>query len=189
MNTSQEAVSSIDLTNFRSSHSPRNKVERVVWGIVWTFFYRPSPRPLHAWRRGLLRLFGARIGKGARPHPRVRIWLPRNLEMGEYSILGDDVDCYCVDRITIGAHAVVSQYTYLCTATHDYKDPAFPLVTAPINIGDRSWVAAGAFIAPGVSVGEGAVVGARACVFKDVEPWTVVGGNPARVIKNRSMIC
>lgn len=180
-----EVGTPVDLTHFKSSHSLRNRVERVAWGGVWVLLYRPSPRPFHAWRRGLLRLFGARIGKGARPHPRVRIWLPRNLEMGPYSILGDDVDCYCVDRITIGAHAVVSQYTYLCAATHDYTDPTFPLLTAPISIGARSWVAAATFIGPGITVGEGAVVGARACVFKDVEPWTVVGGNPAKKIKSR----
>jgi len=179
-------LTAIDLTHFKSSHSLRNKVERVVWGIVWTFFYRPSPRPLHAWRRGLLRLFGARIGKGARPHPRVRIWLPRKLEMGEYSILGDDVDCYCVDRITIGAHAVVSQYTYLCTATHDYKDPTFPLVTAPINIGDRCWVAADVFIGPGITIGERSVIGARSSVFDSIPSDVVAFGNPARVqIKRR----
>jgi putative colanic acid biosynthesis acetyltransferase WcaF len=105
--------------------------------------------------------------------------------MGDFSVLGDFVDCYAVDRIEIGAHTVVSQYVFLCAATHDVDQPAFPLVTKPIRIGAHAWVAADAFIGPGVTVGDGAVVGARASVFRDVEPWCVVGGNPARLIRKR----
>lgn len=177
----------VDLTQFKTSHSLVSRFERILWNAVWLLFYRPSPRPFHFWRRWLLRAFGAEIGRGAKPHPRVRFWLPRNLTMGDFSILGDDVDCYCVDRITLGKHAVVSQYAYLCTATHDIRDPYFPLLTSPIQIGDQAWVAAGAFIAPGRRVGIGSVVGARACVVKDVADWTIVGGNPAAVIGHRTL--
>jgi putative colanic acid biosynthesis acetyltransferase WcaF len=116
-----------------------------------------------------------------------RIWAPWNLVMGDFSVLGDRVDCYSVARVEIGAHCIVSQYSFLCTATHDADQSHFPLITAPIRIGDRSWVAADVFIGPGVTVGEGAVVGARASVFKDVEPWTVVGGTPARLIRRRNV--
>ena len=105
--------------------------------------------------------------------------------MGDHSCLADGVDCYCVARITLSPHALVSQHSYLCSASHDYTDPAFPLIAAPIVIGPRAWVAADAFIGPGVTVGEGAVVVARASVYRDVEPWTVVGGNPARFLKKR----
>ena len=105
--------------------------------------------------------------------------------MGANSCLGDDVDCYCVDKIRLGSSVTISQYSYLCSATHDYEDPLMPLVTAPIVIGDGAWVCADVFVAPGVTIGQGAVVGARSSVFKDVEPWAVVAGNPARFIKKR----
>lgn len=158
---------------------------RIVWQAVWGLAYRPSPKICHGWRRFLLRLFGARIANNAYPHPSVKIWAPWNLEMGSLSCLGPYVDCYCVDKVVLGARATVSQYGLLCTATHDYRDARMPLVTAPIVIGEGAWVAADAFIGPGVTVGTGAVVGARASVFRSVDPWTVVGGNPARIIAER----
>jgi putative colanic acid biosynthesis acetyltransferase WcaF len=131
-------------------------------------------------------MFGAKIANNAYPHPSVKIWAPWNLEMGPLSCLGPDVDCYCVDRVVVGARATVSQYSFLCTATHDYRDLRMPLVTAPIVIGERAWVAADVFIGPGVKIGEGAVVGARSSVFRNVDPWTVVAGNPARILNKRT---
>lgn len=162
-----------------------NRLGRVLWGAVWLLLYRPSPRPLHAWRRFLLRAFGAQVGRRAHPYPSARIWAPWNLVMGEGSCLADRVDCYCVDKVTLGAWATVSQYSYLCTASHDYQDPAMPLVTAPITIEPRAWVTADVFVGPGVTLGEGAVAGARAVVIKDVPPWTVAAGNPAVPIGTR----
>ena len=105
--------------------------------------------------------------------------------MGEYSCLASGVDCYNVDKVTVGANATVSQGAYLCTASHDITNPLNPLITAPIVIEDQAWIGAKAFVGMGVTIGQGAVVGATASVFKDVEPWTVVGGNPARFIKKR----
>lgn len=140
---------------------------------------------LHGWRRGVLRVFGAAIGPGAHPYPRCRIWAPWNLTMGAHSCLANDSDCYSVARVTLGPGCVVSQYAYLCSASHDYEDPAFPLIAAPITVGERAWVAAGAFVGPGVTIETGAVVGARSVVVKSVPAWTVVGGNPARHIKRR----
>lgn len=105
--------------------------------------------------------------------------------MGKHSCLSHQVDCYCVDKIELGPHATVSQYSFLCTATHDYTRPDMPLVTAPIHIGAHAWVTADVFVAPGITVGEGAVVGARSTVFRDVEPWAVVAGNPPRVVGQR----
>jgi putative colanic acid biosynthesis acetyltransferase WcaF len=177
----------LDLSEFRSELPLGNRIARALWGVVWLLLFRPTPRPLHAWRRFLLRCFGARVGRGVRVYASVRIWAPWNLSMGEFSVLGDCVDCYAVDRIEIGAHTVISQYTFLCTATHDVDQPHFPLVTKPIRIGAHAWVAADAFIGPGVCVGDGAVVGARASVFRDVEPGCVVGGNPARVLRRRRL--
>jgi putative colanic acid biosynthesis acetyltransferase WcaF len=107
--------------------------------------------------------------------------------MGDHSALANDVDCYSVAPIVIGAHSTVSQYAHLCGATHDYQDPGFRLILKPIEIGARAWVAAGAFIGPGVCVGEGAVIGARAVVVKDVPEWTIVAGNPAVEIRKRVM--
>jgi putative colanic acid biosynthesis acetyltransferase WcaF len=165
--------------------SPRNKLARAVWGVVWLLLYRPSPVQLHGWRRFLLRLFGGRIGRGVHPYPSAKIWAPWNLEMGDYSCLSHNVDCYCVDRITLGAHSTVSQYSFLCTASHDYTDPAMPLTTAPIMLGERVWVTADVFVAPGVMIGDGAVIIARSSVFHDIAPWTVAGGNPAQPRKPR----
>jgi len=178
----------IDVSAVRSEHSRRNRLGRVAWGIVWLLLYRPSPKPFHFWRRSLLRLFGAKVGKGAHPHPSARIWAPWNLQLEEYSCLAWGVDCYCVAPIRIGAHATVSQYSHLCSASHDVDHPNMPLISAPITIGAGAWVAAGAFVGPGVTIGQGAVVGARSAVFRDVEPWTIVAGNPAKFLRYRRVV-
>jgi putative colanic acid biosynthesis acetyltransferase WcaF len=133
----------------------------------------------------LLRSFGAEIASGATVYPSVRIWAPWNLKMREYACLGPYVDCYSAAPIYLGAHSVVSQYSFLCTATHDYSSLRLPLVTAPIHIGEQAWVCADVFVGPGVTIGEGAVVAARSSVYHDVEPWVVVAGNPARFLKRR----
>ena len=136
----------------------------------------------------ILRSFGARLGAGVHVYPSVKIWAPRNLIMENHSCLGPYVDCYNVARIEIGEYATVSQYAYLCGATHDHTRLTMPLVPKPIEIGARGWVAAGAFIGPGVTMGEGAVVGARSCVNRDVAAWTVVAGNPARELRKRVLV-
>lgn len=174
-------------TSFHSRHiTTANKLARVLWQTVWLLLFRPSPAPFHAWRCFLLRLFGAKIGRGAHPYPSARIWAPWNLVMDDHSCLSHQVDCYCVDRIKLGAYATVSQYSFLCTASHDYSDPAMPLVTAPISICERAWVTADVFVAPGVTIGEGAVITARSSVFSDIEPWIVASGNPAKSVKKRT---
>lgn len=183
----EEALSrlSIDVSDCPSEHGLANKVARAVWGIVWLFLFRPSPKILHGWRRLLLRLFGARLGRGVHVYPSCRIWAPWNLEMGAHSCLSHHVDCYCVAKISIGAHATVSQYSYLCAASHDESDPGMKLVSARIAVGDQAWVCADVFLAPGVRVGEGTVVGARSSVFKDLPPWQICCGSPARPVRKR----
>jgi putative colanic acid biosynthesis acetyltransferase WcaF len=175
------------LNVYRNRLGLGNKIGRVLWNFAWHLLYRPSPTFCYFWRRMLLRLFGAVVERGAHPYPRCRIWAPWNLTMGKYSCLANDVDCYSVAPVKLGVHATVSQYAFLCTATHDYEDPDFPLITKPIEICDYAWVGARAFIGPGVRIGEGAVVGATASVYHDVAEWTVVGGNPSKVIKLRVM--
>lgn len=162
-----------------------NRLCRGAWSLVWLLLYRPSPRPLHGWRRFLLRCFGARIGAGAHPYPAAKIWAPWNLTMAAGSGLADHVDCYCVAPVHIGAGATVSQYTYLCTASHDIDAPGMPLIAAPIVIGDGAWVAAACFVGPGVRVGVRAVVGARSTVTRDVAPGAVVAGSPPRTLRLR----
>jgi putative colanic acid biosynthesis acetyltransferase WcaF len=170
-----------------SQHSTANKVARLLWRAIWLFLFRPSPASLRGWRRFLLRCFGARLGKGVKVMPSTRVWAPWNLTMGDEACLSHDVDCYNVAPIEIGAHATVSQYAFLCAASHDITDPRMALVRAPIHIGPAVWVCAGAYVGMGVTVGEGAVCAARAVVVRDVPPWTVVGGNPARAIGTRTL--
>jgi len=168
-----------------------NKLGRVLWGVVWFTMFRPSPVAAHAWRRFLLQMFGAKIGKPAYLYPSVKIWAPWNLVMGDHSTLARNVDCYCVDKVEIGSFTTVSQYCYLCTASHDYSDPCIEynpqmqLITAPILLGDRVWLTADVFVGPGVSIGDGAVVLARSTVVHDLQPWVVAAGNPAKMKKKR----
>ena len=170
---------------FPSPHGCRNRIARLLWGIAWLVLFRPSPRPLHGWRRWVLRCFGAKVGAGVHVYPSARIWAPWLLEMGHHSCLGPLVDCYNVGGVRLGEFATVSQYTYLCGATHDYTLASMPLRPGRIVIGAHAWVAADGFVGPGVVIGEGAVVGARSSVYRDVPEWMVVAGNPARVVKVR----
>jgi putative colanic acid biosynthesis acetyltransferase WcaF len=133
----------------------------------------------------LLRLFGAKIGKQVRIDNTTRIFFPANLVLGDFVVVGHHVDLYCVAPISIGKNSMVSQYSYLCAASHDYRQSHLPLIAMPTTIGVESWVCARAFIGPGVSIGNRVVVAACAVVVKDVSDNVVVGGNPVRVIKNR----
>lgn len=170
-----------------SPHSLKNRVMRVLWGIVQSTIFRLSPRPMHAWRNMLLRLFGADLHPTARVYPRATIWAPWNLSMGERATIADDVDCYCVELITLGDRVVVSQYSYLCGATHDFELRSRPLIPMPITIGAGTWIAADVFVAPGVTIGEESVVGARSSVFSDLPAWKVCVGSPAKPIRDRVM--
>lgn len=140
---------------------------------------------MNRWRIFVLRCFRAKIGEGCRVAPTTRVWLPSNLSMGDQVCLAERTDIYTVAKIQIGSNVAVSQGSYLCSASHDISYLHRPLVSRPIVIGDHSWICADAFIGPGVKIGEGAVVGAKAVVMKDVPPWTVVAGNPAVEIKKR----
>lgn len=176
----------IDLSQYHNALSRKHQMKRLVWSMVWAVFARPLPRSVGSgWKRMLLRMFGAKIHPTAVVYSSAKVYYPANLLMEEYACLASEVDCYNVAPIHIGAQTTVSQGAYLCTASHDITDPKNRLITKPIVIENQAWVGAGAFVGMGVTIHEGAVVGARAAVFKDVEPWTVVGGNPAKEIKKR----
>jgi putative colanic acid biosynthesis acetyltransferase WcaF len=171
--------------------SSGNRIGRTMWHIVWLLLYRPTPRVLHGWRAFLLRIFGARIGRPAYIYPSSRVWAPWNLAMGDHSTLAEGVDCYCVDRVTIGNFSTVSQYSFLCGATHDYLDPGImtspqmPLLVGPITIEDHVWITADVFVGPGVTLHEGSVILARSTVVGDIPAWTVASGHPAVPIRPR----
>jgi len=165
--------------------SLKHRIFRGVWNVVWLVAAAWTPPPLHAWRRFLLRAFGAKIGKRTRIYGSARIWYPPNLEMGDYSVLGWKVNCYSQGKIVLEDFANVAQYVHLVTGTHNFDDPSFQLYTKPIRICRHAWVASDAFVGPGVVVGEGAVLGARGVAFKNLEPWTVYAGNPAKPLRAR----
>jgi putative colanic acid biosynthesis acetyltransferase WcaF len=170
------------------SFSLRNRLGRVGWGMVSLVLFRLSPRPLHEWRSFLLRCFGAKVGSGVHVYPGAKIWAPWNLELGDECAVASGVTLYSQGKITIGYRAVISQGAHLVTGTHNYSDPGFPLITKPINIGAYAWVAAEAFVHPGVTIGTGCVIGARSVVAKDMPEWMVCAGHPCMPIKPRTRI-
>lgn len=170
-----------------ASFSLANRLARVVWMATWLVLCRFTPPPLHAWRRLVLRLFGAKVARGARVHASVSVWLPANLELGESALIGPGVRLYNQGRIAIGARTVISQRAHICASTHDLHDPLFQLVLRPVTIGDRCWVAAEAFVGPGVTMHDGSVLGARGALFADAKADGVYSGNPAVWIKGRQL--
>jgi putative colanic acid biosynthesis acetyltransferase WcaF len=165
-------------------YSAREQFARVLWSVL-SWSYRFSPRPCFAWRRALLRLFGARVGQQVHVYPSTRFYMPWNVSLGDYSAIGEDVLVYSLGPVAIGAHATVSYRAHVCAGTHDFSDPATPLLKPAVTIGDGAWIGTDAFIGPGVSVGATALVGARAVVVGDVAPGDIVAGHPARVIGRR----
>lgn len=163
----------------------RHRVERLAWQCVWGLLASWTPPPMQAWRRFLLRLFGANVASSANIYGSARIWYPRNLTIAANACIGPGVTVYCMAPITIGAYAVVSQGANLCAGTHDIEDPHFQLQVRPISVGERAWIAAEAFVGPGVTVGAGAVLGARGVAMHDLAPWTVFRGNPAAPLRPR----
>lgn len=182
-------MAELDLKHYHNRHSIASRIGRVVWNIVWALFFRTTPRGnlFRPWRIFLLKLFGAKVEWSSNVLPSCRIWQPWKLEMGAYACLSQRVDCYNADWIRIGKQATISQDAFLCTASHDISNVNMELTTAPLILGPQTWICARAVILPGVTVGEGAVVACASVVAKNVEPWSVVGGNPAKFIKHREI--
>lgn len=169
-----------------ASFTLANRLARATWNLVCLLLFRPSPRPLHAWRAFLLRLFGARLGPHVHVYPSVRIWAPWNLTVDAHSGIGDGAIVYNMAPIRIGHHCVVSQGAHLCGGSHDVDSADFQLVAGPIELEPHVWICAEAFVGLRVRIAEGVVVGARAVVTRDLpEAWSVYAGNPARRLRSR----
>lgn len=171
----------------RYPYRPSEYLRRFIWAIVQLLLIRPSPARAYGWRRFWLRCFGAKLARTSRTRSSTRILHPWLLSLGAHSILGERVRAYNLGPISVGDHSVVSQDASLCAGTHDYTRADLPLQRPPIHIGSGVWVCAEAFIGPGVTIGDNSIVGARAVVARDVPAAVVVAGNPAKVVKTRSI--
>jgi putative colanic acid biosynthesis acetyltransferase WcaF len=169
----------------RPAFSLSDRLRRQIWNICWALFYRTSPRPLHSWRAFLLRSFGAEIGPNCHFYPRSKVWAPWNLICADQVTAGDGAEIYNPAPVTFGSHAILSQEAYVCGATHDYDDPGFPLIAFAMSFGPYAWICARASVAPGVNVGEGAVLGLGSVATRNLEPWTINAGVPAVKVKDR----
>jgi putative colanic acid biosynthesis acetyltransferase WcaF len=176
----------LDINSNRKAtkYSRKELFLRVLWGFGKMLF-RFSPRPCFGLRRAILRSFGATVGAKVNIYPSALIYYPWNLEIGDNSSIGEWALVYNLGKVTIGERTTISQCAHLCAGTHDYQNPSLPLLKPPIVIGNEVWVCADAFIGPGVTVANGAVVGACSVVTRDVVAWSVVAGNPAKFVKIR----
>ena len=163
----------------------RSSVMVQLWWLVQDTLFRWSPQFMYGWRRFLLRIFGAKIGQMVLIRPSVRVTYPWKVTINDFSWIGDDVVLYSLDEIHIGAHTVISQKSYICTGSHDFTHRNFKIFGLPIHIGNQVWIASDNFIAPGVSIGDGCIVGARSTVLNDLPPAMICYGNPARPMKPR----
>ncbi|MBJ7401773.1 MAG: colanic acid biosynthesis acetyltransferase WcaF [Bradyrhizobium sp.] len=174
-----------DLSRFAGTARGREAWRAQLWWLFQSLLVLPTPQFMFAWRRFALVLFGAKIGKRVLIRPGVRVTYPWNVTIGDHVWIGDNATLYSVAEISIGSHTVISQDAYLCAGTHDHRDITFPFKASPIRIADECWVAARAFIGPGVKMGQGAIAGAGSIVMGSVAPATVVAGNPAKVVRPR----
>ena len=176
-----------DLRSFRVPEGFRGRPEWYVqlWWLVQWFLFRPSPQVLYGWRRFLLRAFGAHIGQHVLIRPTAMVTYPLKLSIGDYSWIGDDVVLYSLGEIKVGAHTVISQRSYLCTGTHDHTAPTFDIQAHPVHIGDQVWVATDVYVAPGVEIGTGSVIGARSSVYTSLPGGMICYGSPAKPVKPR----
>lgn len=171
----------------KPSFSLTNRLRRLIWNICYLIFFRTSPRPFHAWRASLLKMFGAKLGKGVHIYPGAKIWAPWNLELGNHVGIADGAIIYNMDLIQIGNYSVISQGAHLCGGSHDYNSSNFQLYAKPIVLGEHVWICAEAFVSLGVRIPDGVVLGARALLTKSIdESWTVHAGHPAKQIGQRT---
>ncbi len=178
-----------DLRRFQQPPGFRGRSGAYVqlWWVVQWFLFRPSPQALFGWRRFLLRSFGAQIGRQVLIRPTVWVTYPWKLSIGDYSWIGDEVVLYSLGEIHIGSNSVVSQRSYLCAGSHDYTRPTFDISAPAIRVGNQVWIATDVFVAPGVEIGDGSVVGARSSVFSSLPPGMICYGSPAVPVRPRPL--
>ncbi|MFM7260611.1 MAG: putative colanic acid biosynthesis acetyltransferase [bacterium] len=169
-----------------SPYSTGEKLRRLVWGAVQATLFRTTFHNWYGLRRAILRTFGARLDATANVRRTVTIECPWNLSIGAESSVGDRAVLYCLGPVSIGARVTISQGAHLCAGTHDHRRATMPLVRSSITIGDEAWIAADAFVGPGVTVGEGAILGARGVAMRDLAPWRIYAGNPAFDVRERT---
>ena len=177
----------IDLTKSISHWDTSTKIKRGIWQYILKPIFMLLPGYANHARVFLLRVAGAKIGERCLIEKGVNVLMPWNLELSPYVAIGREVEIYNYAKVEIGSMTVISQYSFLCTGTHDYKHPHMPLIWAPISIGSECWVAADVFVGPGVRIGNGAVVGARSVVTRNLPEWTVSAGNPCKPLKERTI--
>ncbi|WP_299678487.1 putative colanic acid biosynthesis acetyltransferase [uncultured Tenacibaculum sp.] len=177
-----------DLNTFKLPKNFRGRNPFIVqlWWIVQSVLFRTSPQFLYGWRRFLLRLFGAKIGKNVIIRPTVRVTYPWKLNIGDYSWIGDDVVLYNLGNINIGNNVVISQKSYICTGSHDYTIPSFPIYAKEIIIEDECWLATDVFVAPGITIGKQSVIGSRSSVYKNIPANKICYGTPLKIVKDRN---
>ncbi|MGR6775464.1 WcaF family extracellular polysaccharide biosynthesis acetyltransferase [Sphaerotilus sulfidivorans] len=176
-----------DLSRFRIPAGFRGRPGWYVqlWWAVQSTLFRCSPQFAYSYRAALLRIFGAKVGKNVVIRPTATFTYPWKVEIGDYSWIGDNAVIYSLGEISIGAHSVISQRSYLCAGDHDYQKIDFPIRGQHIKIGDQCWLAADTFVAPGTTIGSRTVVGARSSVFSDLPADMVCLGSPCKPIKTR----
>jgi len=177
----------VDLTKCHTDWDIQTKIKRGVWQFLVRPIYRLIPFGMSGLRVAILKLFGAKIGQHCNIQQRVEILIPWNLDLGDHVALAHDVKILNFSKVTIGSMSIVSQYTYLCTGTHDTSDPHFTLIHRPITIESEAWIASGAFIGLGVTIGRGSVIGANSVVTKDTAEWMIYAGNPCSALKKREI--
>lgn len=164
----------------------KSKIKRLVWNVTWILLCSWTPNPMHKWRIFILRLFGAKIGKTNFIYPNCKIWAPWLLETEDVVTIGPRVELYNPGGIFLADHSILSQDSYICGATHNYNSIDFSYQKKRIHIGRYAWICARAIVLPGVTCGDGSVLGAGAVTSKNLDSWTVYAGNPAVKVKNRS---
>jgi putative colanic acid biosynthesis acetyltransferase WcaF len=180
-----EQVNPEQKSAFQSPWSESERFLRVLWEFCWALFCVWTPKPLNPWRLFWLRVFDAKIDGTPFVHQRARIAIPWNVILHDRACIGDRANVYSLGVIEIGARATVAQEAYLCAGTHDFAQPAMPLVTARIAVGEEAFVGARAFVMPGVTLGARSVVGACSVVTHDIPENVIAAGNPCRVLRPR----
>lgn len=176
-----------DLNTFKLPKNFRGRNAFIVqlWWFVQGTFFSMSPQFMYGYRRSILRLFGAKIGKKVIIRPTVKIVYPWKVSIGDFSWIGDDVTLYSLGEIEIGVNVVISQKSYLCTGSHDYLKSDFPIYAKKITIKDEVWLATDVFVAPGITIEKKTVVGSRSSVYKNLPSNKICIGNPAKIIRER----